>query len=57
MAFEAVAVATAMPVAARDLDAVRQYSLAFSLFVTAMVVGVVLAGSWCDASARGSRRG
>ncbi len=48
IAFESMAVATAMPVVAADLDAVRSYSLAFSLFFTASLLGMVLAGSWSD---------
>lgn len=48
VAFEALAVSTAMPVLAVDLDAVRDYGLAFSLFLTASLVGVVVSGSWCD---------
>lgn len=38
-----------MPVAAQALDGVRSYGLAFSLFLTLYLVGVVLAGSWGDA--------
>ena len=47
-AFEAMAVATAMPVAARDLDGLRSYGLAFSVFLTTSLVGMVLAGVVCD---------
>lgn len=53
MAFEALAVATAMPVVARDLGGLRLYALAFSLFMTTSLLGTVLAGSWSDA--RGPR--
>jgi len=42
-------VATAMPVVAADLDAVREYGLAFSLFLTALLLGVVVSGGWSDA--------
>jgi MFS family permease len=44
-----MAVATAMPVVARDLDAVREYGLAFSLFLIALLLGVVVSGGWSDA--------
>ena len=43
-----MAVATAMPVVARELDAVRSYSLAFSLFLTASLLGMVVAGGLAD---------
>ena len=39
-----------MPVAATDLGGVREYSLAFSLFLTTSLLGTVLAGGWADAS-------
>ncbi len=48
IAFEALAVATAMPVVAADLDALRSYSLAFSLFFTASLLGMVVAGAVSD---------
>jgi len=48
IAFEAIAVATAMPVAARELGGVRSYGLAFSLFLTTSLVGMVLAGVVSD---------
>lgn len=48
IAFEGMAVATAMPVAARELDGVRSYGLAFSLFLTTSLVGMVLAGAVAD---------
>ena len=48
IAFEGIAVATAMPVAARELDGVRFYGLAFSLFLTTSLVGMVLAGVVSD---------
>jgi MFS family permease len=53
IAFEALAVATAMPVVATDLGAVRSYGLAFSLFFTTSLLGTVLAGGWSDS--RGPR--
>lgn len=49
-AFEAMAVATAMPVVAADLDGEAGYGLAFSMYLTASLLGTVLAGSWCDRS-------
>lgn len=48
VAFEALAVATAMPVVADELGAVRSYALAFSLFLTTSLLGTVLAGGWSD---------
>nr|WP_269809647.1 MFS transporter [Kineosporia rhizophila] len=48
IAFEAIAVSTAMPVLARDLDAVREYGFAFSAFIAAQLLGVTLSGGWCD---------
>lgn len=53
VAFEALAVSTAMPVVARALGGVRSYGLAFSLFLTMQLLGTVLAGGWSDA--RGPR--
>jgi len=48
IAFEAMAIATAMPQAAEDLDAVRGYGLTFSVMLTAQLLGIVLAGVWSD---------
>src|SRR6478752_7924144 len=48
VAFEAMAISTAMPVVARELDAVRSYGLAFSVLLTAELLGIVLAGVWSD---------
>ncbi len=53
VAFEAMAVSTAMPVVAEELGGLRRYGLAFSLFLTASLLGTVLAGGWADA--RGPR--
>ncbi|GAA2168710.1 MFS transporter [Pedococcus bigeumensis] len=50
IAFEGMAVSTAMPDAARELDAVRSYGLAFSVMLTTQLLGIVLAGVWCDRS-------
>lgn len=47
-AFEAVAVGTAMPAAARDLDGVAWYGWAFSLYMVGMLVGNALAGRLAD---------
>jgi len=48
IAFEAMAISTAMPQVAKDLDAVRSYGLAFSFMLTAELLGIVLAGVWAD---------
>ena len=48
VAFEAIAVATAMPVAARELGGVRDYGLAFSVFLTTSLLGMVVAGEVSD---------
>jgi MFS family permease len=48
VAFEAIAVATAMPVAARELHGLRGYGLAFSVFLTTSLFGMVLAGEMSD---------
>jgi MFS family permease len=50
VAFESMAVSTAMPAVARDLDAVRSYGFAFSVMLTAQLLGIVLAGVWSDRS-------
>ncbi|RJU03071.1 MFS transporter [Arthrobacter frigidicola] len=47
-AFEAMAVATAMPAVADELDGEASYGLAFSMYLTASLLGTVLAGSWTD---------
>lgn len=47
-AFEAMAVVTAMPAVASELDGVATYGLAFSMYLTASLLGSVLGGSWCD---------
>ena len=48
VAFEAMAVATAMPVAVRELDGLRLYAWGFSAFLTASLVGMVVAGDHSD---------
>ncbi|MEQ4721411.1 MFS transporter [Nonomuraea sp. B19D2] len=48
VAFEAMAVATAMPVVARELDGMHLYNLAFSATLAASVIATVLGGRWSD---------
>lgn len=48
VAFEAMAVSTAMPTVAADLDAVRSFGLAFAFMLSATLLGAVLGGLWCD---------
>lgn len=48
VAFESMAVSTAMPQVARDLHSVRGYGLAFSVMLTTQLLGIVLAGVWTD---------
>src|ERR671910_1451875 len=48
IAFEVIAVATAMPVAARDLDGLTYYAWSFSLFVIGMLFATVVAGRLSD---------
>jgi MFS family permease len=50
IAFESMAITTAMPRAAAELGAVGSYGLAFSSMMTAMLLGNVLAGIWADHS-------
>ncbi|MBM6404255.1 MFS transporter [Phycicoccus sp. CSK15P-2] len=50
VAFESMAVSTAMPAVARELQAVRSYGFAFSVMLTAQLLGIVLAGVWTDRS-------
>jgi MFS family permease len=53
-AFEGMAVATAMPVAVRELHGLAAYSWAFGGFLTTSLFGMVLAGESCDS--HGPRR-
>jgi MFS family permease len=53
VAFEAMAVATAMPTAVRELDGLAWYGWPFSAYLVASVVGMVLGGDLGDR--RGSR--
>ncbi|MET9548650.1 MFS transporter [Streptomyces sp. NPDC006627] len=48
IAFEATAVGTAMPVAARELDGVALYAFAFSGYFTTSLFGMVFSGQWAD---------
>ncbi|MGT2426184.1 MFS transporter [Amnibacterium kyonggiense] len=48
IAFEALAVTTAMPLAARDLHGRSLYALTFSAFAAAGVIANVVAGAWSD---------
>ncbi|MFI1677235.1 MFS transporter [Streptomyces sp. NPDC020607] len=48
IAFEATAVGTAMPIAARELDGVSLYAFAFSGYFTTSLFGMVLSGQWAD---------
>jgi len=49
-AFESMAVATALPTAARDLDGLASYGWAFTAYLLANVVGMVLSGGLSDRS-------
>ncbi|MFJ2441185.1 MULTISPECIES: MFS transporter [unclassified Streptomyces] len=50
IAFEATAVGTAMPVAARELNGIGLYAFAFSAYFTTSLFAMVLAGQWADRS-------
>jgi MFS family permease len=50
VAFEAIGTATAMPVVATDLDALDGYTWAFSAFVVASLLAMVVGGLWSDAT-------
>ncbi|MFJ8074669.1 MFS transporter [Streptomyces sp. NPDC096176] len=50
IAFEATAVGTAMPVAARELHGIPLYAFAFSAYFTTSLFGMVVAGQWADRS-------
>jgi MFS family permease len=49
-AFESLAVSTAMPTVAVELDGLRYYTLAFAVAFATSVVGMLTAGRWCDRS-------
>lgn len=48
IAFEATAVNTAMPTAARQLDGLQLYAFAFSGYFTTTLFALVVSGQWCD---------
>ena len=48
LAFEATAVNTAMPVAARELHGLGLYAFAFSGYFTTTMLALVVSGQWCD---------
>src|SRR5512135_1939579 len=48
VAFEALAIATILPVVSRELGELRLYGWVFSAFMLASLVGIVLAGTWAD---------
>lgn len=47
-AFEGIAVSTVMPAVAIEFDGLGTYAWAFSAYVACSLVGMVIAGSWCD---------
>jgi MFS family permease len=47
-AFEGIAVSTVMPAVAVEFDGLGVYAWAFNAYVAASLVGMVVAGSWCD---------
>jgi MFS family permease len=47
-AFEALAVATVLPVTARDLGGLEWYGWVFSSFMLASLVSITVAGAWAD---------
>ncbi|HEU4807727.1 MAG TPA: MFS transporter [Homoserinimonas sp.] len=47
-AFESLAVTTVMPVVSADLDGAGLYALAFAGPLATGVIGMVVAGNWCD---------
>lgn len=49
-AFEAMAVATAMPTAVGELDGLAYYGWPFSAFLVLNIIGLVVAGQWGDRS-------
>ncbi|MFD4537439.1 MFS transporter [Kitasatospora sp. NPDC058397] len=48
IAFEATAVNTAMPTAARQLNGIGLYAFAFSGYFTTTLFALVVSGQWCD---------
>lgn len=47
-AFESLAVTTIMPVVSADLDGAHLYAIAFAGPLATAVIGMVVAGNWCD---------
>lgn len=47
-AFESLAVTTVMPIVSADLDGASLYALAFAGPLATGVIGMVIAGNWCD---------
>ncbi|MFM1965364.1 MAG: hypothetical protein RL134_1089 [Actinomycetota bacterium] len=47
-AFEGIAVATVMPAVAMEFDGLGVYAWAFNAYVASSLVGMVIAGTWCD---------
>lgn len=50
VAFEGLAVTTAMPFAVRDLHATRWYALTFGAYLTASIVALIFSGEYSDAT-------
>jgi MFS family permease len=48
VAFEAMSVATVMPLVEKDLGGIAWYGWVFSGFTLSQLVGIVAAGRWCD---------
>jgi MFS family permease len=48
IAFEALAVTTAMPTVARELNGLKAYALAFGGVLATSVIGMTLSGRWSD---------
>ncbi len=48
VAFEFMAISTAMPAVAKELDAITGYGSAFSAMLIGQLLGIVIAGVWCD---------
>lgn len=48
LAFEAIAVATAMPAVAQALDGLSMYAIAFGATLATSIIGMVVAGELCD---------
>ena len=46
--FEGIAIGTVMPVAAADLNAISNYSVAFTSFTMASILGMTIAGLWAN---------